>query len=314
VTRRTLFALLLVGVLGAFGAVRVSRRLRAAVPTSLVVTPTASELSARVGEPVVFSATTDAGADVTWSLWSHPVSHERTWSWVPAASDAGWQHVTLTVVRDGERLERMWDVGVVAPLPPALVELVPPAGPLALAAGERPRFRCGARAPAARPDDRLRFEWTLDGQPVHREDGPATAAFSELVLPVADAGPHRLAVRVGEGDGDAAAARAEWSLAVAAAPADVPPAPPPSRIVHPSGPRRLTGVVGERFAFAAEVPAAPPRTRWDWAVDGRRVQRGPAPRYEYAATAPGRHRVSVAVSAGRKSIGRDSWFVVVAPR
>ena len=321
VSRRALAVLAPLLILSAVAALGVARHLRRADLSDLAVTPAMSVVSARVGEAVRFSATTRAQAEVTWSVWSRPVSHERTWSYVPGRADAGWQHVTLAVVGPwGSRVERMWDVGVVGALPPTLVEVLPPAGAVTVAPGERPRFRCGARATAARPGDRLRFDWTLDERPVHREEGPAARAFSELVLPASDPGPHRLAVRVGEGDG--VVSLAEWTLDVAAPAPSAPPAVevgvpepslPPSTLVLPSGPRRLTGVVGERFAFTARVTSAPPRTRYDWAVDGRRAQRSAAPRFEYEATAAGQHRVSVAVSAGRRSIARDAWLLVVAP-
>jgi hypothetical protein len=318
VTRRALVLLVPVVIIAALAALGLARRPRRAESIELVVTPPATEVSVRVGDAVGFSVATAAPADVTWSLWSRPVSHERTWAYVPGPGDAGWQHVTLTVVGPrGSRVERMWDVGVVPALAPTLLEVLPPPGAMTVAAGEQPRFRCGARAAAARPGDRLHFDWTLDDRPVHRDVGPAATAFSELVLPASDAGPHRLAVRVGEGDGDGdgVASRAEWTVEVAT-PAPVappPPSPPPATLVEPSGPRRLTGVVGERFAFTAEVTPEPPRTRYDWAVDGRRAQRGPAPRFEYAAAAAGRHRIIVAVTAGRKSIKRDGWLLVVAP-
>jgi hypothetical protein len=312
VTRRTLAALVPLAIVAALVVLGVARRPRGAEPTDLAVAPAASDLSVRVGDVVEFSATTGAPAEVTWSLWSRSVSRERTWSYVPGPGDAGWQHVTLTVVgSDGWRVERMWDVGVVPALPPTLVEVLPAPGAVAVGAGERPRFRCGARAVAARPGDRLRFDWTLDERPVHREEGPAAAAFSELVLPASDAGPHRLAVRVGESEG--VASLAEWSLDVAALAPPAPPPPPALTVVAPSGPRRLTGMVGERFAFSAEVTPEPPRTRYDWAVDGRRAQRSAASRFEYGPATSGRHRISVAVSAGRRSLGRDAWLLVVPP-
>ncbi len=61
----------------------------------------------------------------------------------------------------GQRAVRTWDVGVIPPTPPVLDELTPPAGEVALGRGERGAFRCRARVPAARPADRLAFEWVL---------------------------------------------------------------------------------------------------------------------------------------------------------
>ncbi|HYR96484.1 MAG TPA: hypothetical protein VEM57_07080 [Candidatus Binatus sp.] len=305
-TRRALGPVAPVVIVGALVVLGVARHSSGADPVDLVVTPPAARLSVRVGETVRFSATTDG--EVTWSIWSRPVSHERAWSYVPGPEEAGWQHVTLTVVGSGgSRFERMWDVGVVPLLRPALVEVLPPQGAVTVEPGERLRFRCGARTSAARPADRLRFDWTLDGRPVHRDEGPATAARSELLLPEADAGPHRLAVSVAEDGG--MASLAEWTVDVAATrPISL---PPPTLV--PRGPRRVTAAVGERLVFDAEVSPEPPRARYDWALDGRRAQRGPAARYEYAAAAPGRHRISVAVSAGRKSVTWDTWLLVVDP-
>jgi hypothetical protein len=306
VTRRG-FALLVVFALGAAAAPGVARRVRRHDLGDLAVAPAGRDVSVRARGALRFSMTTAAPVDVTWSVWSRPMSHERTWTYAPGPDDGGWQHVTLAVTGpDGDRVERAWDVGVVPAVAPALDELLPPAGAVDVPPGERPRFRCGARAPGARPEDRLHFEWSIDDRPAQRDDAPAARAVSELVLPEAPAGPHRVAVRVTEADG--APSEAEWRVAVATVP--VPAAAPPTT-VGGEDQRRVTGRVGERFAFAAAVPNEPPRTRYDWAVDGRRAQRGASPRFAWVAGASGLHRVSVAAWAGRRTFARTGWTVAV---
>src|SRR5439155_890044 len=120
--------------------------------------------------------------------------------------------------RGGGRAARTWDVGVVPPTPPVLEEVTPPAGPVALAQGVQGSFRCRARVPAARPGDRLAFEWMLDDRPVRREEQPAADAISDLALPPSEAGSHHLRVRVTEDEQSASIAagrgrapRAAWS-------------------------------------------------------------------------------------------------------
>src|SRR5205823_4412003 len=143
-----------------------------------------------------------------------PVSFASTFSYAPAPEDAGWQQVTVEVSgRGGRRAARTWDVGVVPPTPPVLEEVTPPAGSVALARGEQGSFRCRARVPAARPGDRLAFEWMLDDRPVRREEQPAADAISDLALPPSETGSHHLRVRVTE-DGQSASI-AEWTVAVA---------------------------------------------------------------------------------------------------
>src|SRR6266496_6002173 len=106
----------------------------------------------------------------------------RDWSSDVCSSDL-WQQVTVEVSgRGGGRAARTWDVGVVPPTPPVLEEVTPPAGSVALAQGEQGSFRCRARVPAARPGDRLAFEWMLDDRPVRREEQPAADAISDLAL------------------------------------------------------------------------------------------------------------------------------------
>src|SRR6266436_7752695 len=165
----------------------------------LEVTPPAKQLSVRVGESVQFSAGAPGALGFTWTVWGRPVSFASTFSYAPAPEDAGWQQVTVEVSgRGGGRAARTWDVGVVPPTPPVLEEVTPPAGPVALAQGEQGSFRCRARVPAARPGDRLAFEWMLDDQPVRREEQPAADAISDLALPPSETGSHHLRVRVTE--------------------------------------------------------------------------------------------------------------------
>jgi len=300
----------------------------------LEVTPPAKQLSVRVGESVQFSAGAPGALGFTWTVWGRPVSFASTFSYAPAPEDAGWQQVTVEVSgRGGGRAARTWDVGVVPPTPPVLEEVTPPAGPVALAQGEQGSFRCRARVPAARPGDRLAFEWMLDDQPLRREEQPAADAISDLVLPPAEAGSHHLRLRVTE-DGQSASI-AEWTITVAAreeappaaTPEAVPPpeAPrvaavpppeppavvPPPRLVRAPGPRYLEGRVGDPLVFQTRVEPQSTKVVYRWTVD-RRWARARAPgRLEYEPTIPGRHTVRVTVAVAGQTIGRDTWVVTV---
>ena len=310
----------------------------------LEVTPPAKQLSVRVGESVQFSAGAQGALGFTWTVWGRPVSFASTFSYAPAPEDAGWQQVTVEVSgRGGGRAARTWDVGVVPPTPPVLEEVTPPAGSVALARGEQGSFRCRARVPAARPGDRLAFEWMLDDQPVRREEQPAADAISDLALPPSKTGSHHLRVRVTE-DGQSASI-AEWTITVAApeeappavaaaeqappaAPPEAAPPPeaprvavvpppeppalvPPPRLVRAPGPRYLEGRVGEPLVFQTRVEPQSTKVVYRWTVD-RRWARARAPgRLEYEPTIPGRHTVRVTVAVADQTIGRDTWVVTV---
>src|SRR5262245_52871682 len=211
-------ALAATGVAATAGLVYVALRPPApAALGELDVTPQDAVLSVRVGETLEFAASAANASAFIWSVWGRPVAEEREWSYTPRRSDAGWQQVKVVAIgHDGTRHVRTWDVGVVANAPPELVELVPQAGAVPVAAGEAATFRCSARVPAARSADRLTFEWVLDGRLIHRDQRPATGAMSEVVLPAPGPGSHRVAVQVME---DARMASfAEWQLDVAVPP------------------------------------------------------------------------------------------------
>src|SRR2546427_12585137 len=278
----------------------------------LEVTPPARQLSVRVGESVQFSAGAPGALGFTWMVWGRPVSFAPTYSYAPAPEDAGWQHVTVEVsAHGGGRATRTWDVGVVPPAPPVLEEVTPPAGSVALAQGEQGSFRCRARVPAARPGDRLAFEWMLDDRPVRREEQPAADAISDLALQPSEAGSHHLRVRVTE-DGQSASI-AEWTIMVAAreealpaaTPEAVPPpeAPrvatvpppeppalvPPPRLVRAPGPRYLEVLVGEPLELQTRVEPQSTKVVYRWTADRQRARaRAPGP-LQYDPREPGPH-------------------------
>jgi len=220
----------------------------------LRATPTDRRISVEVGEAVHFSAAAPGAVAFTWSIWGSAVSHLPTWTYVALPEDAGWQQVTL-VVRGttGSTLARAWDLGVVPPVPPA-VDVSPPPGHVVVPAGTRATFHCGARVPAARPSDRLWFEWTVDGRTMSRHEEPATEAVSEFLLPVPEAGSHRVVVRVTENERSSSVA--EWVLESSrperpARPAEPHPAPPSQLFETPPAP------APEPPAQVAEAQPAP---------------------------------------------------------
>jgi len=251
----------------------------------LRATPIDRRLSVEVGEAIHFSAAAPGAVEFTWSIWGSAVSHLPTWTYVALPEDAGWQQVTL-VVRGttGSTFVRSWDVGVVPPVPPAL-EVTPPPGRVAVPAGGRATFHCGARVPAARPSDRVWFEWTVDGRTMSRQEQSAAEAVSEFFLPALPAGSHRVVVRVNENE--RSSSLAEWVLESSgpleprASPAPIvearrsPPPEPPAQVVEaqpepraeppaqvveakPAPPPEPPAQVVARAAPPAVVPPSPP--------------------------------------------------------
>jgi hypothetical protein len=319
----------------------------------LAVTPAAAQVSVRVGDSLEFAAVAPGEGTFAWLVWGRAVASGRTFTFVPGPEDAGWQQVTL-VVTDvaGRELRRTWDVGVVPAVAPELVDVTPPAGVVERTEGHDLSLSVGARVPAARARDRVRFEWTIDEQPLHREEVPATAATSRVTILALPHGTHHVSVRVSEDD--RVAAIADWTLEVAAKPAPptvpppattppsvtTPPAaattpppttpppttPPPARaptttapavtarLVTLPGPRALEQPQGEPVVFAVRVDPAGAPVVFTWTVDGRRVPRAAAPRFDYDARTPGRHRIAVTAAVGGREIGNDAWTVdVLAP-
>jgi len=322
----------------------------AAVDPPLAVVPAAAQVSMRVGDSLEFSAVAPGEGTFTWLVWGRAVAHGRSWTYVPGPEDAGWQQITLLVTDvAGRELRRTWDVGVVAAVPPELVDVTPPAGLVERTEGSDLHFAVAARVPAARERDRVRFEWTVNDQPLHRDDAPATSATSRVTIVALPPGSHRVSVRVSEDD--RVAAIADWTLEVAARPtpattappAAAPPTPaataPPVASIRPPeappvttpvapptttpvvaaelvtlpGPRVLEQPQGEPVVFAVRVEPPDAPVVFRWAVDGRRVRvRGP--RLDFDARTPGRHRIAVTAALGGREIGSDAWTVdVVAP-
>ena len=302
--------------LAAAEAIALLARPRPPALGALSVTPSAARLSVRAGERVPFSAAADGALTFSWSLWGRPVSHEATWSYVPGPEDAGWQQVTVEVGGvDGTHLTHTWDVGVIAALVPELVEIAPPAGTITLPIGGEARFRCGARLPAARAEDRLHFEWRVDDAPALDEQRAAAGGTSELVIPLPELGTHRVLLRVSE-DGQAAA-RAEWVLEVvppAPTPEDAPAAREPPHVVRDPGPRVVDGVPGAPLVFTVRVEPGESRVAYRWTLDGRPVARNDTGQFTFLPWTPGRRRVAVRVLAGGREIGRDAWVVAVRER
>jgi hypothetical protein len=270
--RRLIAALAVAGVLLAVPVAREWYLARTAKLGPVVAAPAEPQVSVRIGETVRFTAAAEGATGFTWLRWGRPVSFAPTWTFTAAPEDAGWQQVMVEVTgRNGLRATHTWDLGVVAPVVPEIETLDPPAGALALHAGERRSFRATAHLPAARPTDRLAFEWLMDDRPVLRDERAAEDAASELVLPPAESGAHRLRLRVTE-DGRTASL-ADWELDVAAADVATAAAPPseafgpPAPPSEPAAPVRIASApppveprVVEPAARPAEPPSAPPAT------------------------------------------------------
>jgi hypothetical protein len=318
IRRRLVVVLTAAAALAALVLVVESHRTRSPRLGALRATPVAARISVRVGESVRFSAAADGATGFTWSVWGRRVSSAASWSYVPGPEDAGWQQISVEARgRRGRRVARAWDVGVVAAVAPEFQELVPPAGRIAVPLGERASFRSTARLPGGRPSDRLTFEWTMDGRLVLFERHPAEQAASELLLPPAEAGAHRLRVSVTE-DGRTASL-ADWVIEVPSpAPepvqeAAVPPPPPPAvepRLAPAPGPRRLEAALGEAVALRAHVEPEQAGVSYRWTIDGRPGGRSPSGELEYRVSAPGRHRIAVTAEADGRVLGRDAWMVI----
>lgn len=276
----------------------------ASEPGALEVSPASPRLSVMVGDSVRFTAAAEGVREFTWSLWGRVVSHDPVWEYVPAPEDAGWQRVQLDVLDvRGTTRTHAWEVGVIAAVPPELVEVLPPAGRVDVPAHGQVRLRCAARVRAARARDRLRFRWEVDDQIVRRDEPGDASGSSELTVPVLEPGTHRAVVRVTE-DGRASSLT-EWTLVVA-----------PRlrrRLVARVAPGRVDWQEGKPLAIAVGVEPGGGRATYDWVLDGRRVRGGQDGRFEQRALAPGRHRLDVRAVVDGVPVGSLAWSVVVRP-
>ncbi|HJQ85109.1 MAG TPA: hypothetical protein VKA21_13580, partial [Candidatus Binatia bacterium] len=304
---------------------------RTATLGTLAAMPEGPHVSVRIGETVQFSAAAEGAIGFTWLVWGSPVATTPSWTFTPAPADAGWRQVTVEVRgRRGLRVSRTWDVGVIAAAIPEIDALDPPAGPVGVGVGERATFRARAHLPAARATDRLTFEWSLDDRPMLRDEHAAGDASSELVLPAGEAGPHRLRLRVTE-DGRTASL-ADWTIDVGgtvvartAPPPEPlpfvgppegpqgPPAPPLPRLLLASGPRRMEMEVGAPVVLETRVEPADADVTYRWSIDGTPIAEEKR-LFEYVPTAPGRHRVTLAVATGSQTLGTDAWVLEVHAR
>lgn len=289
------------------------------------VTPAPGQRSVSVGDVVQFAASASNARRITWSLWGRPVSRGSTWSYVPGPEEAGWQQISVEILGDAEqRAVRTWDLGVLPAVPPGLADISPPLGVVTIPSGGAATFRASARLPAARDDDRMTFEWSVDGGFVLREERSGGEGASEFVVPSAEPGTHRVALRVSEGKRSASIA--EWALEVRpaalrqdvapppspedAGPVPSPRPPPPApEIVALAGPRTVE--LGGTVSFGVRIEPANAGTEIRWTVDGRRVAAASKPEFEYEPDTPGRHRVAVSVVFGDRSIFDNRWFVTV---
>jgi hypothetical protein len=68
---------------------------------------------------------------------------------------------------------------------------------------------------------------------------------------------------------------------------------------------------GEAVSLAVGVEPADAGAAFHWSVDGKRVGSATKPSFDYEPSTRGRHRVSVSVVFGERSVGGDAWFVQV---
>jgi hypothetical protein len=209
--------------------VRSSRAPRPSELGTVDAMPELAHLSLRVGKPARFSAAAPGALGFSWSLSGRPVSHEAAWAFVPRSEDAGLQQVKVVIAgRDGTRVRREWDVVVETAVAPELLERTPSGAVISVPEGEPVTLRCAARLPKAGPSDQIKFDWTIDGRAVQRDDHPGTEGVSELVVPAPRPGMYRVVARISEVD--EAASLAEWTLVVEPAPAlEVATGPAPTR-------------------------------------------------------------------------------------
>jgi hypothetical protein len=292
-----------------------------------IVTPAPGRVSMKVGDVTMFTASADHANLVTWSLWGRPVAQGATWSYVPGPEDAGWQQISVEIVGDADqRAVRTWDIGVVPAVPPELTDISPPPGVVTVPPGQPVSIRVAARVPAAREEDRIIFEWSVDGHLVLREERGAGRGASEFAPPLADPGSHRIVVRVSENK--RSASLVEWALDVSPGappqvavvpppPEETPPVQPPigpplaPRVVRLSGSRSLAVESGEPVSLSIGLEPADAGAAYQWSVDGKRVAAASKPEFEYEPDRPGRHRVTVSVVFGERMIGGDAWTIQV---
>jgi hypothetical protein len=219
--------------------------------------PELAHLSLRVGKPMHFSAAAPGALGFSWSVSGRPVSHEAAWAFVPRSADAGLQQVKVVIAgRDGTRVRREWDVVVETAVAPELLERTPSGAVISVQEGEPVTLRCAARLPKAGPSDQIKFDWTIDGRAVQRDEHPGAEGVSELVVPAPRPGMYRVVARVSEVD--EAASLAEWTLVVERSEPvlEVAAGPPPARVGSAAhGPE----IADRRMARASEPAREPER-------------------------------------------------------
>jgi hypothetical protein len=210
---RLLVAALMIAAVAAALIVHSSRSPRQPELGALAAMPERARLSARVGKPTRFSAAAEGALDSSWFLSGRRMSRGAAWAFVPRSEDAGLQQVKLVITgRDGTRVRREWDVVVVSGVAPELLERTPSGAVLSVPEGSPVTLRCAAWLPRSEPSDQIRFDWTIDGRGVQRDEHPAAGGVSQLVVPAPRPGLYQVVARISEVD--EVASLAEWTLVV----------------------------------------------------------------------------------------------------
>lgn len=256
------------GVLAVVGAALLGAT-RVSQAPSLVTfdsAPRDSHLAVRVGDPISFAVAAEGALGLTWSLGDVEVSHDVAWLYVPTPEDVGRRTVQLVVVgENGIPHTRTWELAVARAVAPEVVEVMPPAGAVALSANDPATFRCRARLATAGPSDLLRFEWLVNDRVAFTEDHPASDGVSEFPLATAEAGVHRVSVRVTKNE--RIASTVQWIVDVAAPPpglvatanAKERPTPPPAIPAWSGSPTpSIPAVVPAALHDTGDIAAAPP--------------------------------------------------------
>jgi hypothetical protein len=226
---RLLLGTLVIAAVAAALIVHYSRAPRRPELGAVAAMPERVRLSARVGKPTRFSAAAEGALGFSWFLSGRPMSREAAWAFLPRSEDAGLQQVKVVIAgRDGTRVRREWDVVVVSSVAPELLERTPSGAVLSVPEGSPVTLRCAARLPRSEPSDQIRFDWTIDGRGVQRDEHPAAGGVSQLIVPAPTPGMYQVVARISEVD--EAASLAEWTLVVERAEPviELAAAPPPA--------------------------------------------------------------------------------------
>ncbi|HEV7731309.1 MAG TPA: hypothetical protein VGR62_04065 [Candidatus Binatia bacterium] len=133
-------------------------------PLGVTASPEVAKLRLRVGEVRRFRVES-IGSDVTyrWTLDGRPSGSAMQWTFAPTAAQLGGHRIEVVVTGGAVVVRRVWNVRVEPPRPPRVLEASPRTDTVETPVHRSVRLRL--RVEPTAPDETVRVEWTVDGEP-----------------------------------------------------------------------------------------------------------------------------------------------------